>query len=138
VTNAVKASQALGHLPPVWLGLAGNERHVFIGVWDGNVESGQTSVAGDDELPDLEAEGGRGLLLVDSLSADWGVYWPEDSHGKVVWSVVTDPEAPYRNRVFTSRISRIVAETGALSSPRYAASTGYGRACDSCASAGRA
>jgi anti-sigma regulatory factor (Ser/Thr protein kinase) len=95
VTNAVKASQALGHLPPVWLGLAGNERHVFIGVWDGNVESGQTSVAGDDELPDLEAEGGRGLLLVDSLSADWGVYWLEDSHGKVVWSVlVTDPEAP--------------------------------------------
>jgi anti-sigma regulatory factor (Ser/Thr protein kinase) len=138
VTNAIKASQALGHPPPVWLGLAGNERHVFIGVWDGNVESGQTSVAGDDELPDLEAEGGRGLLLVDSLSADWGVYWPEDSHGKVVWSVVTDPEAPYRNRVFTSRISRIVAETGALSSPRYAASTGYGRACDSCASAGRA
>jgi anti-sigma regulatory factor (Ser/Thr protein kinase) len=67
VTNAVKASQALGHLPPVWLGLAGNERHVFIGVWDGNVESGQTSVAGDDELPDLEAEGGRGLLLASAI-----------------------------------------------------------------------
>lgn len=25
-----------------------------------------------EELPDLEAEGGRGLFLVDSLSSDWG------------------------------------------------------------------
>jgi hypothetical protein len=53
----------------------------------------QTSAARDDELPDLEAEGGRGLHLVESLSADWGVHWPDDANGKVVWSVVTVSEA---------------------------------------------
>jgi anti-sigma regulatory factor (Ser/Thr protein kinase) len=93
VTNGVKASQALDHLSPVWLGLAGNEHEVFVAVWDGNEEPVQAS-ADSDELPDLEAEGGRGLLLVASLSTDWGVYWPEGSYGgKVVWSVITEIEA---------------------------------------------
>ena len=89
VTNGVKASQALDHLPPVWLGLFGDERQVLVAVWDGNEGAVQASVAGDDELPDPEAEGGRGLLLVDSLSTDWGVHWLEGGNGKVVWSVVT-------------------------------------------------
>jgi len=92
VTNGVKASQALGYLPSVWLGLAGNEREVFIAVWDGNEEPVQAS-ADSDELQDLEAEGGRGLLLVEGLSTDWGVYWPEGSYGKVVWSVIAEIEA---------------------------------------------
>jgi anti-sigma regulatory factor (Ser/Thr protein kinase) len=94
VTNGVKASQALDHLSPVWLGLAGDEHQVFVAVWDGNDEPMQTPVASDDELLDLEAEGGRGLLLVDSLSTDWGVYGLKDGRGKVVWAVATDPEAP--------------------------------------------
>jgi anti-sigma regulatory factor (Ser/Thr protein kinase) len=92
VTNGVKASQATEYLPPVWLGLAGNEHEVFVAVWDGNEEPVQISADSDDELQDLEAEGGRGLLLVESLSADWGVYWPESSYGKVVWSVVAEFE----------------------------------------------
>jgi hypothetical protein len=77
----------------VWLGLAGNEHQVFSAVWDGNEHPVQAPVTGEDGLPDLEAEGGRGLLLVDNLSTDWGVYRLEDGHGKVVWSVVAAPEA---------------------------------------------
>ena len=30
---------------------------------------------------------------MDSLSADWGVYWPEGTHGKAVWSIITVPVA---------------------------------------------
>ncbi len=93
VTNAVKASQELEHLPPVWLGLSGDDHQVLVAVWDGNEEPIQTPAVNDEGLPDLDAESGRGLLLVDSLSTDWGVYWPEDSHGKVVWSVITAPSA---------------------------------------------
>ncbi len=91
VTNAVKASRELEHLPPVWLGLSADDRQVLVAVWDGNEEPVQTLVAGGDGLPDLDAESGRGLLLVESLSTDWGVYWPKDSLGKVVWGVVTAP-----------------------------------------------
>jgi hypothetical protein len=36
----------------------------------------------------LEAESGRGLLLVEDLSAKWGSYRPEGSGGKVVWAAV--------------------------------------------------
>lgn len=89
VTNGVKASRKLDHLPPVWLGLSGNDHQVLVAVWDGNEEPIQVVADRDDEPPDLEAEGGRGLLLVDSLSADWGVHWPDNARGKVVWSVVT-------------------------------------------------
>lgn len=92
VTNGVKASQALNHLPPVWLGLSGEVDRVLIAVWDGNEGPVQTAAARDEELPDLEAEGGRGLLLVDSLSAEWGVYRLDGGNGKVVWSVVTASE----------------------------------------------
>ncbi len=91
VTNGVKASHKLEHKPPVWLGLSNDGHQVLVAVWDGNEEPIQASVVSDDELPDLEAEGGRGLLLVDSLSTDWGVYWPKGVSGKVVWSVITAP-----------------------------------------------
>lgn len=49
-----------------------------------------------DELPVLkdftsDDEGGRGLLLVTTLSKDWGVYRTADG-GKVVWCLITaDP-----------------------------------------------
>jgi hypothetical protein len=38
---------------------------------------------------DLEAESGRGLLLVESLSTEWGTYRPAGASGKVVWAIVT-------------------------------------------------
>jgi anti-sigma regulatory factor (Ser/Thr protein kinase) len=97
VTNAVRAStrpangpggeQQVSGLPAVWLWLATNRRDVLIQVWDGN-----------DEIParqdrGLEAEGGRGLLLVERLSAQWGTYTPEGWSGKVVWAIVAEAAA---------------------------------------------
>jgi hypothetical protein len=37
------------------------------------------------------ADGGRGLLLVDTLSARWNWYFPPDMDGKVVWAEVSAP-----------------------------------------------
>lgn len=90
-TNAVKASQGLmgsqyrGHwrpgVPPVRLWVQSNSEQVLIQVWDGN-----------DQLPvleelDPEAEHGRGLLIVESLSGECGVYQVERSSGKIVWAL---------------------------------------------------
>jgi anti-sigma regulatory factor (Ser/Thr protein kinase) len=94
VTNGVNASRALGHRPPVWLGLSADDRLVLVVVWDGNPEPVRIPDSGDIEVPDLEAESGRGLLLVDSLSTHWGAYSLGSGHGKVVWSLVAVPEAP--------------------------------------------
>jgi hypothetical protein len=38
-----------------------------------------------------EAEGGRGLLLVQSLSSRWGYTYPTPTSGKVVWCEVEVP-----------------------------------------------
>lgn len=51
---------------------------IVIEVWD---ESPQSPVLKDQ---DLDAESGRGLFLVESLSARWSYYYPQRG-GKVVW-----------------------------------------------------
>ncbi len=91
VTNAVRASAGLMQsrydgrwvpgAPPVRLWLLSDGRHIVIQVWDANEEMPACQDAG------LDAEGGRGLLLVESLSVEWGSYTPEMSSGKVVWAV---------------------------------------------------
>lgn len=93
VTNAQRASadytgsryggRWTAGAPPVRMWLNADEERVLIQVWDG-----------DRQLPapqdiDLEAESGRGLLLVETLSAEWGAYPVEGSSGKVVWAVVS-------------------------------------------------
>jgi anti-sigma regulatory factor (Ser/Thr protein kinase) len=93
-TNAVAASAGLTGsrysgrwqpgLPPVRLSLYSDKERVLLEVWDG-----------DDRMPvaqgiDLEAESGRGLLLVESLCSGWGAYIPEGASGKVVWAVLDD------------------------------------------------
>ena len=35
----------------------------------------------------LDAEAGRGLLLVEALSTQWGCYAPDAQGGKIVWAV---------------------------------------------------
>jgi anti-sigma regulatory factor (Ser/Thr protein kinase) len=95
VTNAVHASQGLTGsrfagrwapgLPPVRLWMTADRRCVVAQVWDGNHQAPVVQGA------TLDAESGRGLLLVESLSADWGTYTPENSGGKVVWAAVDDP-----------------------------------------------
>jgi anti-sigma regulatory factor (Ser/Thr protein kinase) len=90
VTNAVVAStaadgqpsytDATGGLPTVHLRLWSDYVRIWIEVWD------QSPRAPESTLPELDAERGRGLLLVDALSERWGWErvpgWP----GKVVWA----------------------------------------------------
>src|SRR5262249_52173780 len=74
--------------PPVRLWLASDRQRVLIRVWDGNDRQPTPQHPGPD------AESGRGLLLVESLSVDWGSYPPERSSGKVVWAIVTESAMP--------------------------------------------
>jgi anti-sigma regulatory factor (Ser/Thr protein kinase) len=91
VTNAVHASEALTASryagrwapgrPPVRLWLHGHQQHIAIQVWDANNQLPAP------QLADPDAESGRGLLLVESLSDAWGTYRPQQSSGKVVWAI---------------------------------------------------
>jgi len=92
VTNAVQASRGLTDsrfadqwapgTPPVRVWLSADEYRLVVQVWDG---SDQPPVP---QPVEPEADCGRGLLLVGSLSAEWGSYAPEKCSGKVVWAVV--------------------------------------------------
>ena len=53
-------------------------------VWDGSHHRPAHA-----EPADPGADHGRGLLLVDTLSEEWGVHTPARSSGKVVWAVMT-------------------------------------------------
>jgi two-component sensor histidine kinase len=95
VTNAVKASaeltqsRYLGRLvpgrPPVRLWVCADAGRALIQVWDAS-----------DGLPerpqlDLDAAGGRGLLLVETLAKEWGTAKPSRPSGKAVWAICTEP-----------------------------------------------
>jgi hypothetical protein len=92
VTNSVQASAGMigcryqgrwaPGVPPVRLWLCSDTRCVLVQVWDGNDWRPERK-----EI-DLEAVGGRGLLLVEALSVEWGIYTHERSTGKFVWALV--------------------------------------------------
>ncbi len=69
--------------PPIRLWLCSDRHKVLVQVWDGNDQKPERKEV------DLEAEGGRGLLLIEALSAEWGTYRLEGSSGKCVWAVCT-------------------------------------------------
>jgi len=71
-------------LPVIQLCLASDRRNVLVQVWD---SSHKTPPLRQDVA--VEAESGRGLLLVEHLSTQWGSYIPQESAGKVVWAIVT-------------------------------------------------
>jgi len=68
---------------PVRLWLLADREHVFILVWDANPQTPVRVDASED------AEGGRGLLLVETLSAQWNWYLSPELGGKVVWCLLT-------------------------------------------------
>ena len=87
-TNAVRASarvarqRGTGQLP-MRLWLTSDRRDVLIQVWDAD----RLQPIPQDLGPDAEC--GRGLLLVQTLSAQWGCYAPEGPGtpgGKMVWA----------------------------------------------------
>lgn len=83
VTNAVHASRQQSWPPVVRLWLLSDEFRVRILVWDG---SPMRPVRVD---ADEETEGGRGLLLVESISDQWNWFQPAGREGKVVWAEVS-------------------------------------------------
>ena len=79
VTNGLKASQGLAS-PVIRLWLGSDGQRILIQVWDGSDELPERTDVGSDSAT------GRGLMIVDALSADWGAYREADS--KVVWALV--------------------------------------------------
>ena len=68
-------------MPPVRLWLESDRERVLVEFLDGNDQMPER------QEPELDAEHGRGLLIVESLSAKFGVYRPERGGGKVVWAL---------------------------------------------------
>jgi anti-sigma regulatory factor (Ser/Thr protein kinase) len=81
ITNALAASQSMARGLPVRLWLLCDKARVLIVVWDG---CPQAPVRID---ADGEAESGRGLLLVETISDQWGSYPTPATGGKAVWAV---------------------------------------------------
>lgn len=83
VTNAVRASGWLRTpgQPVIRLWTISDRRSLVIHVWDA---SSKMPVRRDGS-PDQD--GGRGLMLVQALAAEWGCYW--QASGKVVWAQIT-------------------------------------------------
>jgi anti-sigma regulatory factor (Ser/Thr protein kinase) len=80
VTNAVHVSSRLRTIDPpiIRLWLAFNGAVLVIHVWDGSYEEPVIQQA------DTDAEMGRGLMIIKSLSDGWGSY--PLPPGKVVWA----------------------------------------------------
>jgi anti-sigma regulatory factor (Ser/Thr protein kinase) len=81
VTNAVAAARAVRPVWPVRLWLLSDAAQIAILVWDASPQPPVPTGA------DAAAESGRGLLLVEAISSQWGWYPAEDTTGKVVWAL---------------------------------------------------
>jgi anti-sigma regulatory factor (Ser/Thr protein kinase) len=84
MTNAYETTDFHGIDTPIRLRLASNRRLVLIEVWDGNSTPPPSVTA----LPSPDTIGGRGLFLVDTLSARWDWYTLSRFGGKVVWAEI--------------------------------------------------
>lgn len=81
VTNAIQISRLAGQDAPVRLWLVSDRAQVVIFVWDASSLPPLPGDVGED------AESGRGLLIVQAVSARWGWDFPPGMGGKVVWAV---------------------------------------------------
>jgi anti-sigma regulatory factor (Ser/Thr protein kinase) len=84
VTNAVQAAREIVSDMPVNVRLSANRDRLLIEVWDGNVQPPVPRVL-ENDFPALDAESGRGLFLVETLSERWGWYPTRNPEGKVTW-----------------------------------------------------
>jgi anti-sigma regulatory factor (Ser/Thr protein kinase) len=81
VTNAVQITQADGRTAPVRLWLLAGRAQLLMLIWDASpLPPVPMNTSGD-------AENGRGLLLVETLSTRWG-FFAHHSDGKVTWAVL--------------------------------------------------
>lgn len=80
VTNAIQVTQEDMDSAPVRLWLLADRARLLILVWDASpLPPVRVSTSAN-------AENGRGLLLVETISARWGWHFPPDMGGKVVWA----------------------------------------------------
>jgi anti-sigma regulatory factor (Ser/Thr protein kinase) len=90
VTNSVQASRDSGQAATVRLWLLSDSAQILILVGDASPHPPVRADISD------ETENGRGLLLVETLSDQWGWYFtagpggtpPVEQHDKVVWAVL--------------------------------------------------
>jgi anti-sigma regulatory factor (Ser/Thr protein kinase) len=94
VTNRLQASRSVRHISPIRMWLLSDTSRVLILVWDASPQRPVLMDTGAD------AESGRGLLLVDAISHEWGWYATQETGGgKVVWALSFLPSArPARSR----------------------------------------
>lgn len=92
VTNSFRATEAARspagrpRTPPVRLWLRGDQRRLCMLAWDAVTARPRPRVAGEND------ENGRGLLIVDTLSAEWGCYEASPPlGGKVTWALIGEP-----------------------------------------------
>jgi anti-sigma regulatory factor (Ser/Thr protein kinase) len=78
VTNAVQAARATVNDMPVNVRLSANRDRLLIEVWDSNVQP-PVLHGPENDFPALDAESGRGLFLVETLSERWGGMWRNGS-----------------------------------------------------------
>ena len=84
-TNAVAASRLAGLAPAIRLWLLADAARVLVLVWDASPRPPARADTG------VDAEGGRGLLLVEAVSSRWGWYRDRQGEtGKVVWAELGD------------------------------------------------
>jgi len=81
VTNAIQISRLAEPDAPVRLWLVSDRTQVVIFVWDASPLPPLPGDVGED------AESGRGLLIVQTVSARWGWDFAPGMGGKVVWAV---------------------------------------------------
>lgn len=82
VTNAMRISRATAQYLPVRLWVVSDRAQIVIFVWDASpLPPVANDAAGD-------AENGRGLLIVQAVSTQWGWEFPPGLGGKVVWARV--------------------------------------------------
>jgi anti-sigma regulatory factor (Ser/Thr protein kinase) len=81
IANAVMASREMTRASAVRLWLLSDSAQVLILVWDASPQPPALMDAAD------EAEHGRGLMLVEAVSEQWGWYSREDGDGKFVWAI---------------------------------------------------
>ncbi len=83
ITNAVRASREMARVSAVRLWLLSDSARVLILVWDASPQP--PVLMGLMGVTD-EAEHGRGLMLVEAVSEQWGWYSLDDGDGKFVWA----------------------------------------------------
>jgi hypothetical protein len=107
-TNAVRASARIadqqresGQAPPerMRLWLTSDRHSVLIQVWDADHHQPVRQDVGPD------AEAGRGLLLIEALSTQWGFYVPDGRDGKIVWALCAQSEPASSRLITTERVA---------------------------------